>query len=639
MRAATDPDELRAIAEAAQALAPRLDPGMARSALALVLDTIGAARNMARAGVAAEALAGAVQALAARLDPEAAQPALNAVLDAMRTTAADPNMAMVGALGPLAEVVHALAARLDLGATRSALAPVLDAMRAALDVVLAEDAAEALAGAVQTLAPRLDPEAAQPAFNVVLDAMRDARNRVRAAAADELAGAAQALAPRLDREAVRSSVLAPVLDALRVTIDPDELWALARAVQALAPRLDPEAAQPAFNAVLDPMRDRRNMEHAAVAYALAGAAQALAPRLDPEAAQPAFDAVLDLMRTATTDPSMAMVEALGPLAGAARVLAPTPEAIRPALALVLDAMRATTDLDELWAMGKAVEALAGAVQALAPQLDPEAARSALNGLLDPMRDTRNVERAAVAYALAGAVGALAPQLDPEAAQPAFNTVLDIMRTAAASPADPARAFGPLTVAAQALAGRLDPEAARSALAPVLDAMRAARSMARAPAADALAEVVQALVPRLDGSGRIHLLHVVQSGLGGARTGSEARAWAGIFQTMLPGSGEERTAMIVGVLKYPTSALRSRDPKGKPDDPTALLLGKLDEGAADAATLAGGDLASAVAWIAERYPGIDLASPPDRPAPLDDVAAALAPGGDIGPLSQERTRLP
>ncbi len=366
-------------------------------------------------------------------------------------------------LGRLARIVRALGTKLTAHQAQAALAPVLDAIKRTTD----PDQLRALAQAVQALAPRPragpggagtrprghqghhrqrsapGPGAGRPGPGAQARAgpggagtrARGHQGHHRPLRLQALAQAVQALAPRLGPEQAQAA-LAPVLEAIKGTTDPVQLQALAQAVQALAPRLAPEQAQAALAPVLDAIKGTTDPYQL---RALAQAVQALAPR--PEQAQAALAPVLEAIK-GTTDSDQ-----LRALAQAVQALAPRPEQAQAALAPVLEAIKGTTDTfssrpwrrpSRPWRPGSAragpggagtrarghqghhrldqLQALAQAVQALAPRLGPEQAQAALAPVLDAIKGTTDPGQL---RALAQAVQALAPRLGPEQAQAAL----------------------------------------------------------------------------------------------------------------------------------------------------------------------------------------------------------------------------
>ena len=133
---------------------------------------------------------------------------------------------------------------------------------------------------------------------------------------------------------------------------------------------------------------------------LSKAVQTLAPKLTPEQAQSALGPVLNAIHQ-TTDHDL-----LPALVQVVPTLGPTPEQTQA----VLDAIGPL-----------ALQTVAEAVQALAPQLTPEQALAALSPVLDAAGQITNYDQV---QALASAVQSLAPKLTPEQAQTALGPVLD-----------------------------------------------------------------------------------------------------------------------------------------------------------------------------------------------------------------------
>jgi hypothetical protein len=363
-------------------------------------------------------------------------------------------------------------------------------------------------------------------------------------------------------------------------------------LRAFGLKLTPEQAQVALGPVLDAMRSSTNPY---TLRWLVEAAWVLSPT--PGQTQAALSLVLDAMR-ASTDPG-----ALGALAEVAQALIPSlgPAPAQAALGRVLDAMHANTDPDALrW--------LAEVVQALASRLGPAQAQVALGRVLDAMRASTDP---GALGALAEAAQALSPT--PEQAQAALGRVLDAMRAST----DP-DALEALAKAVQALASRLGPDQAQAALGRVLDALRASTDPG---ALGALVEAAQVLGAGLGGETKAGMLDLVRSGLGAARTSDEAAAWISAFMVALPAAPAACVEMIVGVLKYPTTALQ-KSPADEPINPAVPLLGSIHDVCPDAKGAATGSLADFVAWVDQTHPGIDLTGPPVRPPPLAEAIATF-----------------
>src|SRR5271166_3188206 len=440
------------LAQAVQALAPKLTAEQAQAALGRVLDAIGKTSDSDALG----ALAQVVQALAPKLTAEQAQAALGRVLDAIGKTSG------LDALGALAQAVQALAPKLTAEQAQAALGRVLDAIGKTSGL----DALGALAQAVQALAPKLTAEQAQPALGRVLDAFGKTTDSPQLGA---LAQVVQALAPKLTAEQAQPA-LGRVLDAFGKTTDSPQLGALAQVVQALAPKLTAEQAQPALGRVLDAIGKTTDSHRLG---ALAQAVQALSPKLTAEQAQAALGRVLDAIGAKDSDP-------LGALAQAVQALAPklTPEQAQVALGRVLDAMGETADPGR-------VEALAPAVLALVLKLTPEQAQAALGRVLDAFGITSGLDALG---ALAQAVQALAPKLTAEQAQAALGRVLDAIGKTTDS-----HQLGALAQVVQALSPKLRAGQAEAALGRVVDAIGKTTD---SDPLGALAQAVQALSPKL-----------------------------------------------------------------------------------------------------------------------------------------------
>jgi hypothetical protein len=167
------------------------------------------------------------------------------------------------------------------------------------------------------------------------------------------------------------------------------------------------------------------------------------------------------------------------------------------------------------------------------------------------------------------------------------------------------------------------EQAQAALAAVLAAMR--RSSANSYAQRDLAQAVEVLAPQLVVEAKADMQHLARSGLWVTGSSVVAIAWARAFEALLsPAPAGDYVGAIIEVLKYPTTALRyqyRRD--SEPASATEYLLGKIYERFPDTQELESNNLQDILAWIAKRHPEIDLTSPPERPAFLDEIVSSLS----------------
>ena len=352
------------------------------------------------------------------------------------------------------------------------------------------------------------------------------------------------------------ALLGPVLQALKDTTDPNTLLALAKAVRTIPAQATSQQAKAALGSVLAGFARTRDPY---ALQALAAATQELGVQLSPEQGEAALAPVLERFAD-TNDPY-----ALRALATAARSVSAQliSEHAQAALAPILSGFTHTND-------PYALQALAEAAQALPVPLTSEQARAALNPILAAF--DANTEADAL-QSLVQAVGALAPNLEPVQAQLLLGTILKSLGTNTRP-----EALGPLIQAAKALDPTLLVDTP-------LDALRVARS-----------------------------------GLAGARSGTEAVAWATALNAMLP-AADSSVGDLIEALKYPNSALQNRKVRGgDPVSAEGYLLDVLAEGAA-AQELQGGNFERVLAWLAKHHPEVDLARPPSRPAPVDQALAA------------------
>jgi hypothetical protein len=249
-----------------------------------------------------------------------------------------------------------------------------------------------------------------------------------------------------------AELVGPVLEILKQAFAKEQTEALGATLQMTVRRLSPEQASSALGLVINAgMRDRSRLQ------VLTQAAATLAGKLTAAQAQAVLAQVADAVKRADKREI--------------RMLARVAQSLR--LQLTRDQARA--------ALGPVLEALAPDVlclqlQALAAlpdlplSLTSEETEAALAPLLEKMKlaPTRHVMPEEIAQSLedmAGATQALAPQLTAQSAQGAFGSVVHSLKQAA----DPG-AVQALALAAQALAERLTPEQAVAELESIRDAV-------------------------------------------------------------------------------------------------------------------------------------------------------------------------
>ena len=396
----TDPDALGALAQALKALPAKLTDVQTSQALDPVLRQIGLTTDPQ----ALLALAEALQALPAKLTNEQASRALDPVLGQIGQTT-DPD-----ALQLVAPALQALAAKMTDAVASHALDPVIKQFGRTTNPF----ALQALAKALQALAPKLTDAQASQALDPVLEQIGQMTNPLEVPVHVQTlqalgakmtdAQASQALDPVLKQigqttnplalaalaqalpalpakltETQASQALDPVLKQIGQTTDAFALWVLGQALPALAPKLTETQASQALDPVLKKMEDTFGP---LVLQVLAQALGALPAQLTDAQASRALDAVLKQI-SETTDP-----DSLGEFAQALGALPakPTEAQMSQALDHVLKQIGQTTDptLDPvLKQIGQrtgafAISPLAQALQALAPKLAETQAGQALS---------------------------------------------------------------------------------------------------------------------------------------------------------------------------------------------------------------------------------------------------------------------
>jgi PDZ domain len=120
-----------------------------------------------------------------------------------------------------------------------------------------------------------------------------------------------------------------------------------------------------------------------------------------------------------------------------------------------------------------------------------------------------------------------------------------------------------------------------------------------------------------------MLSAVRSILGAVGSGDAAVRWAKVYESLLtPSPPEYYIGSIAEVLKYPTSYIKKRRPsddelRRNPEEyetlsATEYFQKKMSQKFQDAKELQSGKLMDLLDWVAKNYPEIDLVRPPIRP---------------------------
>ena len=306
----TDPDTLRALAEALRAVGAKLTEAQAQQALAPLLQQIG--KTTDRSTLAA--LAKAVQELVAKVTEGEAKQALAPLLQQIGKTTGRYNLEL------LAQALRAVAAKLTEAQAQQSLAPLL-----------------------QQIDKTTDPDTLQTLAEVL-----------------------QAVGAKLT-EAQAQQAIAPLLQQIDKTTDPNALWALAEALRALPAQLTEAQMQQAIAPLLQQIVKTTDPE---MLRALAGALRAVGAKVTEAQAQQALVPVLQQIGK-TTDPEtlIAVAKALEALPAK-----PTEAQTQQVLAPLLQQIVKTTDRDMLQVLAEALRTVgakltdAQAQQALVPLL-------------------------------------------------------------------------------------------------------------------------------------------------------------------------------------------------------------------------------------------------------------------------------
>jgi hypothetical protein len=153
--------------------------------------------------------------------------------------------------------------------------------------------------------------------------------------------------------------------------------------------------------------------------------------------------------------------------------------------------------------------------------------------------------------------------------------------------------------ADALVLRLSPDQAQAALVRVLDRQW---HMRVSEARDELGQIAAVLSTRIKSDLRGNSLALARWELSTSGSDGESTAWALAIADLLPQDPEERyTEGLVEILKYPTAAGAAAD----------ALIERIRKRDATAPGAPAGIQAN-VAWIAKKFPSVDLATPPKPP---------------------------
>ena len=572
MAGPNSPDDLRALAEAVQALPVPLDATQAQAAVGPVLDAINGTKDPDQIRV----LAQAVRALVKKLSVEQAEVTLGSILDAIKGTN-DPS-----ALGALAGVVQALPVPLTAAQSRDSMAKLLNTIAGTTDA--GEAWGLALTEVVQGLTAKLTAEQANDALGSVLDAIKGTADYGQGRA---LTATAQALAGKLTAERIRDA-LGAVLEALEGATEYDRFLILVWTAQGLAGSLSAEQVRDASAPVLTVL--------ARTPWKLETLAEALAVPVSAEQ-------ILSALATIEGATNASEIQVLAQ-AEQAQLVRPTTQQASNALGPLLDAIRLATPVVSLTSDSEQLWVLAQAMRLLSVQLTSEQASEALKIVLTALvRQTGSHTQA-----LAKAVEALAGRLDGAQAQTALGLVL----TAIGSALNPDE-VQTLAEAVQALAGKLDDTQVQAAFGRVFDDIKNATDLDQILALD---EAVKALPGQLAVAQAPAAVAIVRPRLAWAKTSDDATSWARALVTPLPRANPGfSVAEIVKALQYPTSAGPATD----------VLLDGL-HGIDPRAPGKEAGLAANLVWLSTAYPAIDLHTPPACPKPLSDQQDVACPVG-------------
>jgi hypothetical protein len=456
-----------------------------------------------------------------------------------------------------------------------------------------------------------------------------------------------------------TTVLRRVLIAAASTTNPEELTALTNVLRNLPIELNTSQVQE----VLDPiLRLMMNTKYTKTLDSLVDAVQNLTPKLAPKQALSVLDMLINILRDVSAEhPTRSGEFASSMLSWG---IAHTVENLVPRL----DRYQVQSALDPLLAiLGRSSGETAGAavwtMGAIAPKLTAEQAQTALHAILDAF--PRLIDNSDLSEM--NNVGDLGRQLTIEQGSAVLIRIVDVFGSSSRSEAllasaqmlpslpvapsseqvramldhllrvlkqeDDSQAVGSLASVFPILAPGLKAEQANIALIGIFDALKRPtnRYVRRV-----LALAMHAVAPKLRREERGSALRVASSGLGMAGSAMEAVAWARAREVLIRDQAvSEYIQQIVETLEYPNSALeekngsiatnvarRSSSGAEPPNTATEYLLNSLHEHLNNTRVPESINLKDSLSWIADNYPDIELARPPQQPAPLYDTLSSI-----------------
>jgi membrane-associated protease RseP (regulator of RpoE activity) len=432
------------------------------------------------------------------------------------------------------------------------------------------------------------------------------RNTTNADTLQALALAIQELASKLTTDTQHAqAAFGPILQAIEANasleismpeVDTSKaLWPLLQAFQLLAPQLTPDQAQAVLGPVLEPMRDTLHLSLNAL-QATAATVHALPVQPTAEQMQLALGGVLDML--VLLGPSKKASSQRVGIAIAALASKLTPDQAAAALHAILHAM-----FSRGW-LGVGYQNVSDQM-ADSPGL-PEPRGVLVTGVIKGSpADNAKILAGDVILAFDGKTIDQVPTLARVIAseRPGKEAVVTLRRGGEkknltvtlgedsirlGEDFEDAMKTDGLTAMANALKAlpvQLTAEQARMARDGILEALR--RSTPKSYTHHAMAEVVEAVAPKLSDEAKADMLGLGRSGLAAAGNGRVTILWARAYEALLPPSpANGYVASIVEVLKYPNAAIETPAPSeeelrrnpsaGKPSSASEYFHNKMSE---------------------------------------------------------------
>ena len=447
----TEPDDLRNLARALQAMPVKLTDQQAQ---AVVGPIIAAIQQQTADLSSLEQVWGILEGLPAKLVDGQSQEDLSPFLDLIKSNGSDEIKA-------LAQALQAVPAKLTDAQAQAVIAPLLAAMNPTANPF----ALLVLAQGLQAMPVKVAGTQAQASVDLIVTTIKQTTNPI---AVWLLALALQAMPADLTNVQTQAAI-EPILIAIKESSSPIALQLSAQALQALAPKLTEVQGQVAVDPVLAAIKKTTNPY---ALRSLALALYALPGKLSDVRAQAAVVRTVEVIKQ-TIDP--ASLQALSGVLPASLADAQAEAAISP----LLKAMKGTS-------LPTALQAQADALQALAPKLTEAQAQAAIDPVLIAMEQ---LNYPPAIRSLAKALQAIPGKLTDAQAQAALDPILELIKHQTGSSGSTGQMLGE---ALQALAVKLTDAQAQAALDPIVAVIK--QTAANPYVVSPLAQALQARSP-------------------------------------------------------------------------------------------------------------------------------------------------